>query len=191
MFTGIVTHAGTVAGKGPDNILIREPDLASRVRAGDSISVNGICLTVARASEDCFAFFFMPETEARTTIGAWQEGDRVNLELPVGAAGLFAGHIVTGHVDGVGKVKKIFPAGGSRKMEITVPTHLAKYIASKGSIAVNGVSLTVIETAADFFTVGLIPYTMEHTMFGLAAEGDALNIEVDILAKYLERLTRP
>src|SRR3989338_5902381 len=152
---------------------------------GSSAAVNGICLTVnATPRTRSFSIEVMPETHKKTMVGTLKVGDYVNLELPMSANALFEGHIVQGHVDGTGMIKKIQPEGNSHILTIKVRSEASRYLIDKGSIAVNGISLTIIEAKQSFFTVGIIPYTWKHTMLQYAKIDDSLNIEVDILAKY-------
>ena len=164
--------------------------MIKQVKNGDSVAVNGVCLTVIDKRADLFQVEVMPETLKRTALGGLKSGDIVNLELAMKAADRFAGHIVQGHIDGVATVKSIKQKGNSRLFTFEVPKQLGRYIVEKGSVAVNGISLTVIDTNNKTFTVGIIPYTWRHTMLSSAKVGDRVNIEVDILAKYLEKLEK-
>ncbi len=191
MFTGIISHLGSISRKETDQLIITAPeDLIKKLSLGMSIAVDGICLTVTSfsAKENVFSIDYMPETAHRTNIQHLHDGDLVNLELPVTAETLFAGHIVQGHVDDVAQIQEIKNDGNSRVFRFSINPKIAKYIVEKGSITVNGISLTVIEVGEDFFTVGIIPHTWEVTMLHTMKVGDFVNIEVDILAKYLERL---
>ncbi len=191
MFTGIITHLGSVVKKKSDTLVIRIPDdFHKKVKVGTSVSVNGICLTVTKIETRHFLTFnFMPETSKKTNIQYLQPGDIVNLELPVTTDTLFAGHIVQGHIDGTAVTTSIEPEGNSRIFRFNVHKNLSKYMIDKGSVGVNGISLTIIEAGKDFFTVGIIPHTWKHTMLHTAKVGDVVNVEVDILAKYVEKLT--
>ncbi len=190
MFTGIVTHLGKIKNKQDTSLAIEAPlSLIRELKKGTSIAVNGACLTVlAKPVDTSFTVEVMPETLSRTMLGKLNDGDQVNLELSVTPVTLLSGHIVQGHIDGVGIVKKIKEAGNSKILTINIPKSLSKYIVEKGSIAVNGISLTVIEARDIYFTVGIIPYTWTHTMIKDLKIRDQVNIETDILAKYLEKL---
>jgi len=157
---------------------------------GSSVAVNGVCLTLKNSpSARNFNVDLMPETLKRTSFSNLKRGDLVNLELAMAANARFEGHIVQGHIDGVAKLGSVKKQGNSYLMIFIVPEPLTRYIAEKGSIAVNGISLTVISAKSNQFTVGIIPYTWGHTMLQQLKAGDKVNIEVDILAKYLEKLT--
>ena len=191
MFTGIISHIGKVKSFQNSQLLVKaDRSLTKQVKNGDSVAVNGVCLTVIDKRADLFQVEVMPETLKRTALGGLKSGDIVNLELAMKAADRFAGHIVQGHIDGVATVKSIKQKGNSRLFTFEVPKQLGRYIVEKGSIAVNGISLTVIDASNKTFTVGIIPYTWRHTMLSSAKVGDRVNIEVDILAKYLEKLEK-
>lgn len=191
MFTGIITYLGKVSDK-KDNVLTIAADrsLLSKVKKGISILVNGICLTVINTNKRYFAVDFMPETKERTNIKYLQPADLVNLELPVTPNTFLSGHIVQGHIDGVAKLKEIAKKGNSYLLKFPVPKHLSRFIVGKGSIAINGISLTVIATRPSSFTVGIIPYTWDNTMLHTIKAGNFVNIEVDVLAKYVENLLK-
>jgi riboflavin synthase len=163
---------------------------AAALAVGGSIAVNGVCLTATAVTSSTFSADVSAATLAVTTLGALGVGDRVNLEPPLKAGDPLDGHIVTGHVDGVGEVVAVEPAGRSRRLVIAVPAALARYIAAKGSVAVDGVSLTVNGVEGAKFEVNVIPHTLAVTVIGEYARGTAVNIEVDMLARYLERLVR-
>lgn len=190
MFTGIVTHLGKLRKK--DNAQFTfavGKSFVNKLAQGTSVSVNGVCVSVCEEpGENTFTVEIMPETAVKTILKDLDLGDIVNLELPMTAKDMFGGHIVQGHVDCVGVLKKIIPEGNSRILRIAIPKEISKYIVAKGAICVNGISLTVIDAGEGFFTVGIIPYTWEQTMLSELTEGDGLNIEVDVLAKYMERL---
>ena len=191
MFTGIISHIGKVKSFQNNQLLVKaDRSLIKQVKNGDSVAVNGVCLTVIDKRADLFQVEVMPETLKRTALGGLKSGDIVNLELAMKAADRFAGHIVQGHIDGVATVKSIKQKGNSRLFTFEVPKQLGRYIVEKGSIAVNGISLTVIDASNKTFTVGIIPYTWKHTMLSQAKVGDRVNIEVDILAKYIDKLAR-
>ena len=192
MFTGIVEELGTVAGLEDQGDAIRLTVQAGHVTAdanlGDSIAVNGVCLTVAERSGEQFTADVMAETLAKTSLRGVQPGDRVNLERAVTPATRLGGHIVQGHVDGTGQVLDRAPSEHWEVVTISLPSGLARYVVAKGSITVDGVSLTVVDVADDRFTVSLIPETLARTTLGRRAPGEPVNLEVDIVAKYVERL---
>lgn len=194
MFTGIVEELGSVValtpdGEGSAQLVVRGPVVTEGVRHGDSIAVSGVCLTVTTpAGDGTFAVDVMAETLSRSSLGGLAPGDLVNLERALPADGRFGGHIVQGHVDGVGHVVDRVPGGRWEAVRFAVPPRLSRYLAEKGSVAVDGVSLTVVETDDESFTVGLIPTTLAATTLGRAAPGTVVNLEVDVVAKYLERL---
>jgi riboflavin synthase len=191
MFTGIVAHKGSVVDVEDDALVRRltvEAGLLADLTVGDSIAVNGVCLTAVAVQDSRIDVEVVRETLSRSNLGAVQPGDPVNLERPMSAQGRFDGHIVQGHVDGVGTVSQVVSDGDDRRLTIWVPTGLARFIVEKGSITVDGVSLTVTGVGSDQFEVALIPHTLEVTTLGLRKEGDPVNLEVDIIAKYVERL---
>ena len=193
MFTGIIQCTGRIArseSRGGDlRLTISAPALDfSDVAVGDSISVSGVCLTVVELGEHTFAMDVSSETLALTTLGALLDGDPVNLEKALRLSDRLGGHLVSGHVDGVGRVLSIEPDARSQRWMIEAPATLARYIAAKGSICIDGTSLTVNEVAGVRFGVNLIPHTVAHTAFHARRAGDAVNIEVDVIARYVERL---
>lgn len=190
MFTGIVGHLGRCEEKTEFGLKIRvDKGLIGKLHKGSSVAVNGVCFTVTKIIKATkLVFEVMPETWQKTMFDNLQTDDLVNLELPLKISDRLAGHIVAGHVDGVGTIKEIRKEGNSRVFKITIPRQLSKYIVEKGSIAVNGISLTVVEAKPRHFTVCVIPYTWKHTMLQQIQVGDLVNIEADILAKYVEKL---
>jgi riboflavin synthase len=192
MFTGIVERVGTVAAVadagGLRRLTIEVGEALGAIEIGDSIAVNGVCLTAVAAGEGRVAVEAVPETLERSNLGRLGAGDPVDLERPVPAGGRLDGHIVQGHVDGVGTVRSITSEGESRRVWIDAPDRLHRYFVEKGSVAVDGVSLTVSAVDGGGFEVVLIPHTLEATVFGVRRTGDAVNLEVDVLAKYVERL---
>ena len=191
MFTGIAEELGEVVEwrRSPSAVItIRGPVVAADARDGDSILVNGVCLTVVETDGVTFAADVMEESLRRSNLGGLRVGDPVNLERSVQVGGRLGGHIVQGHVDGVGVIAERTPGSAWETVRVDVPPALARYIAEKGSIAVDGVSLTVIEAGGQDFTVGLIPTTLERTTLGRKDVGARVNLEVDVLAKYIERL---
>lgn len=191
MFTGIITYLGKVKSRSKNNLTIQTSSKPLRkLSAGSSISINGICLTLTNKNKDYFGVDVMEETLKKTNLKNLHPADLVNLELPVTPNSLLSGHIVQGHIDGIGKVKNIAKRANSHVFKITLPGSLSAYVVEKGSVAVNGVSFTVIEVSSNFFTVGIIPYTFKNTNFQKSKVGDLVNLEVDILAKYLEKLVK-
>jgi riboflavin synthase len=192
MFTGIVEELGTVAGVEDQGDAIRLTIHAEHVLAdaglGDSIAVNGCCLTVAERDGDTWTADVMQETLDKTSLAGVQPGDRVNLERAVTPTTRLGGHIVQGHVDGVGTIASRTPSEHWEVVDVTMPTDLARYLVDKGSVTVDGVSLTVVEARDDGFSVSLIPETLARTTLGARQPGDRVNLEVDILAKHVEKL---
>lgn len=198
MFTGIVQSVGRISRlerRGGDVRLAVETarsasaglDLTD-VQTGDSIAVSGVCLTVIALAARSFSADVSNETLALTSLGQLQSGDGVNLEKALRLADRLGGHLVSGHVDGLGKVVSITPDGRSQRWTFELPPTLTRYVAAKGSVCIDGVSLTVNEVAGQRFGVNLIPHTIEHTAFHERHVGDAVNIEVDVIARYVERL---
>ena len=199
MFTGIVSELGAVVTTTPSpagrRLEFEAPGTTKGLEVGDSVAVNGVCLTAIRVDGTRFAVEAVQETLDRSNLGALEPGHRVDLERPTPADGRFDGHVVQGHVDGVGRVASRTAEGEAERIRIAVPPGLARYVVEKGSVAVDGVSLTV--TAASpvagapedaWFDVVLIPHTLDVTVLGDRAVGDIVNIEVDVLAKYVERI---
>lgn len=190
MFTGIVEALGSVRSVTQTEEAYRleiETDLGG-LGVGDSMAVNGVCLTVVETLEGGFAADVVHETRVRTNLGDLEPGSTVDLERPLAATGRFDGHIVQGHVDGIGTVHSLRREGDSVRMRVEMPVVLAGYIAEKGSIALDGVSLTVTAAGARWFEVALIPHTLKVTVLGQRKPGDGVNIECDVIAKYVERL---
>lgn len=194
MFSGLVKGLGTVAARtrhgADERFVIELPAGFAPPAVGGSIAVNGTCLTAVTSAADRFSADVSGETLAVTTLGSLAPGARVNLEPPLKAGDPLDGHIVTGHVDGVGEVVALEPAGRSKRLVIRVPPALARYIAAKGSVAVDGVSLTVNAVRGNELEVNIIPHTQAVTAIGGYERGTAVNIEVDMLARYLERLVQ-
>ena len=191
MFTGLVQGVGSVAGieRSDDGarITIATP-LVPELNAGDSIAINGVCLTAVDLASDSFVADAMNETLARSSLGDLAPGSSVNLELPLRATDRLGGHVVQGHVDGVGEVLDQHDDGFARRIRIGAPAEVLRYVVEKGSIAVDGVSLTITEVDERSFTVSLIPETLERTTLGGIGAGRRVNLEVDVLAKYVEKL---
>ena len=192
MFTGIVEQLGTVvssAETGTGRRLVLQGTGLGDLALGASLAVNGVCLTAVTLEEGSVALDIIPETLSRTNLGGLAVDDRVNLERPMPASGRFDGHIVSGHVDGLGVVESLVSAAdGAVVMELSLAPELTRYLVDKGSITVDGVSLTVASLTDRGLTVALIPHTLEVTTLGLRQPGDSVNLEMDVLAKYVERL---
>jgi riboflavin synthase len=191
VFTGLVADLGTVAALEAtgDGVRLRVTStLAAELSEGDSVAVNGVCLTATQVADGQFTADVMHETLRRSSLAEVADGTRVNLELPLRAADRLGGHVVQGHVDGVGAIRDAVEDGFARVVTIDAPPELLRYVVEKGSIAVDGVSLTVASVTADTFSVSLIPETLERTNLGAAAVGTPVNLEVDVLAKYVEKL---
>lgn len=186
MFTGIIEHQGLIRKKTASCLQIEaKAILVGQLALGLSISVNGVCLTVSqRPTQTTFAVDVMPETLRKTMLGSLKLNSLVNLELPLKVTDRLAGHLVQGHIDGTAAIKNIKPLGNSYIFTFAAPKKLLKYLAVKGSVAINGISLTLIKVTVDGFTVGIIPHTWKQTMLKDVKAGDLVNVEVDILAKY-------
>jgi riboflavin synthase len=198
MFTGIVTELGAVTSvvaiDGAVRLTVEAPHTTSGLVVGDSIAVNGVCLTAVKVLDETFSVEIVDESLNRSSLGSLGLGHSVNLERPMRASGRFDGHIVQGHVDGVGTVVAINPEGQAARYRISLPRDLSRYVVEKGSITVDGTSLTVtaVTELADeeaWFEIVLIPHTLEVTVFGRMGVGAAVNLEVDVIAKYVERMT--
>lgn len=189
MFTGIVEELGTV-GSIKSGVLIVDASLVLEdLDVKDSICVNGACLTVTGLTGKGFQVDVVPETLRRTNLGELTSGSKVNLERSLQMGGRLGGHIVQGHVDGTGEISSIAEDGDAYLYSFSVSPELSRYIVQKGFICVDGISLTVVDCADDEFTVTLIPYTREHTVLGTKSEGNKVNLEADIMAKYIEKLS--
>ncbi len=191
MFTGIVEAVGRVTAVEPrgsaTRLRIEAGALAEGARIGDSVAVNGGCLTVAAVEGEILAFDAVPETLARTALGGLGPGARVNLERALRAGGRLDGHIVQGHVDGVGRVRQLLRQGEDARLFVDCAPEFADWLVEKGSVAIDGVSLTVVGVAAAGFDVALIPHTLETTTLGALSPGDRVNLEADVLGKYVKR----
>jgi len=190
MFTGIVEEIGVVRGTSSGCLVIGAKKVLEDTRPGDSIAINGACLTVTSINSDDFSVDIMPETFRRTNLGRLHYGDLVNLERAMLAGGRFGGHLVQGHVDGTGKVRALMPEEESVIARISAPAELMPYTVNKGFIAVDGVSLTVTDYDDFSFSVSLVAYTCQNTTLGSRRPGDIVNLEVDVFAKYVERLNQ-
>ncbi|MEU6082360.1 riboflavin synthase [Streptomyces sp. NPDC047108] len=192
MFTGIVEELGEVVAVedlgDASRFRLRGPVVTDDAKHGDSIAVNGVCLTVVETGQGEFTADVMAETLSRSSLGALAPGSRVNLERPMALGGRLGGHLVQGHVDGTGTVVDRKSAEHWEIVKISLPEHLTRYVVEKGSITVDGISLTVVDAGPDFFTVSLIPTTLALTTLGIKQPGDPVNLEVDVIAKYVERM---
>ena len=188
MFTGIVEEVGIVSKITNNGMTVKALRVLSDAKLGDSIAVNGTCLTAVSFTASEFSVDLSPETMRRTSLGQLTEGGRVNLERALSASDRMGGHIVQGHVDGTGRITSIKPDGDSIIFRVRIPKRLDKYIVEKGFVAVDGISLTVVKRGASSFTLAVIPYTLENTNLAVLSEGDQVNLEADILAKYVESL---
>jgi riboflavin synthase len=195
VFTGIVEELGEITAvedqTEASRFTVRGPVVTEGARHGDSIAVNGVCLTVVEHGDGTFTADVMAETLKRSSLGALRPGSRVNLERPMALGGRLGGHLVQGHVDGTGTVLERRPAEHWEIVKVALPAELSRYVVEKGSITVDGISLTVVEAAADYFTVSLIPTTLALTTLGIKQPGDPVNLEVDVIAKYVERMMAP
>lgn len=192
MFTGLVETTGSVVSLNRDRDVLKlrlsVHDLAEQIYLGQSISVSGVCLTVTDIEKQGFSLEIIPETAQRTTLGRLTVGRRVNLERALRADSRLDGHIVTGHIDGIGTIEKILSPGRTKNISISASSSILQHVVQKGSIALDGISLTVIEVSDTMFTVGVIPTTLADTTLGSASMGDDVNIETDIIAKYVNKL---
>ncbi len=189
MFTGIVEEIGMVRSIRADGLTIEANVVLDGVKLGDSINVNGACLTITTFDKQCFTVDTVPETLRRTNLGTLQSGDGVNLERALPVDGRLGGHVVQGHVEGTAEVVSLTPDGSNGvTARFRAPDALMRFIVAKGFIAIDGVSLTVVDCEADTFSVTLIPFTREHTNLGKRQVGEQVNLETDVLARYVERL---
>lgn len=188
MFTGIVEEIGVVGQTRPGALTVAATTVTSDLKLGDSIAVDGVCLTVVHRADGTFTCNVQPETLRRSTLGGLRAGARVNLERAMPMNGRFGGHIVQGHVDATGRIVELRPDGDGLIARFEAPRSLMRYVVSKGFIAVNGTSLTVVDAEENWFTVALVTYTREHVAFLDGGPGSAVNLEVDVLAKYVEKL---
>lgn len=191
MFSGIVEEIGTVARARPGHLAVQARQVLEGTRLGDSLNVNGACLTVSALAPGGFSVDIMEETARRTSLGALRPGTKVNLERAVKAEGRLGGHLVQGHVDATGTALSVTPRARSRLLRLAGPPEVMRYVVEKGFIAVDGVSLTVVGRDARSFTVSLVGFTLEHTTLGQRRPGDRVSLEADIMAKYVEQYTNP
>ena len=189
MFTGIVEEVGKVGEVSPRHLTVEASTVFNDLKISDSICVNGVCLTVTDIVAKTFSMDVVPETLRRTNLGQLSSRDPVNLERSMKADGRFGGHIVQGHVDGTGTVADIAPDGDASLVRFTAPPAIMRYVVEKGFVAVDGTSLTVVNCDDRTFSVTVIPFTRENTVFGARVVGDVVNLEADIMAKYVERLS--
>ncbi len=189
MFTGIIEEIGVVKDREQDRLAVEANKVLEGMKSGDSIAVNGACLTIVSLDKRRFSANIMPETLRRTNLGVLHYSDQVNLERALALGGRLGGHLVLGHIDDTGEVMDMTGEEGGQIMRISAPARLMPYVVDKGSIAVDGVSLTVAAFDALSFVVSLVAYTTEHTTLGMRRPGDKVNLETDIIAKYVEGLT--
>jgi riboflavin synthase len=188
VFTGLVREVGTVTSMVDGRLTIQAPETARGAELGDSVAIDGVCLTVVARDDSTLSFDAVPETLSRTALGTLEQGSRVNLEPALRAGDPLGGHYVQGHVDGVGTVRSVQPEGDGTRLGFEAPAELLRYIVEKGSIAVQGTSLTVAAVDDTGFEVALIPHTLRATTLGELAPGQPVNLETDVLAKYVEKL---
>jgi riboflavin synthase len=191
LFTGIVEEVGKIARIGSDKLTVSAGAVLEGLELGASIAVNGICLTITELTSSSFSVAIMEETINRTNIGRLSIGDRVNLERPLTLSKPIGGHLVQGHIDATGKVIALTRESSSTLIKIESPASLMHYIAEKGFIALNGISLTVTERRSDSFSVSIVNHTLQHTILSEVRIGDIVNLEVDIISKYVEQLVNP
>ena len=190
MFTGIVEELGKVTSAQAGNLVITANDVLSGIERGGSIAVNGVCLTVTDFNNNSFSVDVMPETLKRTNLGLLSAGDRVNLERPVALGGRLGGHLVQGHVDDTGRIASVIWDAGTMLVRFEAPPEVMRFTVEKGFVAVDGVSLTITTKDASSFWVSVVDYTRKHTTLGSKQVGDLVNLEVDIIAKYVEQLSQ-
>jgi riboflavin synthase len=190
VFTGLVRDLGRVVSFDGGRLTVAAPATAAAAELGDSVAIDGVCLTVVALDGGTLSFDAVPETLARTALSSLDRDSRVNLEPALRAGDPLGGHYVQGHVDGVGTVRSLEPEGAGKRIWIETPADLLRYVVEKGSIAVQGASLTVAATDGAGFAVALIPHTLEVTTLGALTPGDRVNLEVDVLAKYVEKLIK-
>ena len=188
MFTGIVEEVGRIQEVAPGRLTIRGGTALEGLRIGDSIAVNGVCLTVVALQNGAIAVDITPETLRLTNLGQVVQDDPVDLERPVAMGGRLDGHMVQGHVEGTGRVLSVERENNAVVISIETPAEIMRYVVAKGFIAVDGISLTVVEPTSASFAVSVIPYSLKHTVLGFRKLGDVVNLETDIIARYVERL---
>ncbi len=191
MFTGIIKNLGTVKSKTAAAMQIKAGGkFIKRLKPESSVAVNGVCLTATKIKRDSFLVDIMPETWKKTMLGQLKKNRAVNLELPLKLSDAVDGHLVLGHVDGTAVIKKIIKAGNSLVFSFSAPKTLTKYLVDKGSVTINGIALTIISVRGKNFTVGIVPHTFKNTTFNKLKVGGAVNVEVDILAKYVYKFLK-
>ncbi|MBU2609252.1 MAG: riboflavin synthase [Chloroflexi bacterium] len=190
MFTGIVEEIGRVISTGTGSLVVAAEQVAQGMALGQSMAVNGVCLTVTRFDSSSFSVDVMPETLNRTNLGGLLPGDRVNLERPLALGGQVGGHLVQGHVDATGKLAAAVPDGEALIITFEAPPEVMRYVVDKGFIAIDGISLTVTARSDSSFQVSMVDFTRRHTNLGERKVGDQVNLEVDIIAKYVEQFTQ-
>jgi len=191
VFTGIIEEIGRVVSAPTGNLVIAAGDVLQGIEAGGSIAVNGVCLTVTGFTSDSFSVDLMPETQQQTNLGLLTAGSEVNLERPLTLGKPLGGHLVQGHIDGTGRVTSITPDGTAVIAGFEAPLEIMRYLVKKGFVAVDGVSLTVLSRGASSFEVSIVDFTRRHTVLGSRRVGDRVNLEVDIIAKYVEQFRQP
>jgi len=191
VFTGIIAEVGRVTSAQPGSLVIAVSKVLQGVELGGSIAVNGVCLTITSFNTNSFSVDIMPETLRQTNLGLLSTGDRVNLEMPLALGGQLGGHLVQGHVDATGRVASVTGDGEAMLIRFEVPPEVMRYIVEKGFVAVDGVSLTVVTKDTSSFLVSVVDYTRTHTTLGNRQVGDLVNLEVDVIAKYVEQLSQP
>ncbi len=190
MFTGIIQEVGRVTSAQPRKLVIAASEVLQGIELGGSIAINGVCLTIINFNSNSFSVDIMPETLTRTNLGLLSAGDRVNLERPLALSGELGGHLVQGHVDATGRVASITWNGEAMLVRLETPPEVIRYMAEKGFIAIDGISLTVVTKDASSFQVSVVDYTRRHTNLGGRQVGDVVNLEVDIIAKYVEQFSQ-
>jgi len=191
VFTGIIEEVGKVSSTPAGNLVIAAREVLSEIKYGGSIAVNGVCLTVTSFTADSFSVDVMPETLKRTNLGLLSAGDTVNLERPVALGGQMGGHLVQGHIDDTGRVASVIWEGEATLIKFEASPEVMRFVVEKGFIAVDGISLTIASREADSFQVSVVDYTRQHSTLGSKQVGDLVNLEVDIIAKYVEQLSQP
>jgi len=193
MFSGIIQSIGNVVSirpTGGGREVVISPKLKRKFRNGESVMISGICSTVTKTTAGKLTFFYMPETLKKTNAGSWKAGARVNIEPSLKVGDDISGHFVFGHIDGVARIDSIKRLGGSRVIWFTAPKGMGKFLIPKGSVALDGTSLTIVDVKGDRFSVSFIPFTLAHTTIGQKQPGDTINFEADMLAKYISKLVR-
>jgi len=191
MFTGITTEIGSIIATASSRLTVGAPQTARGLAVGASVAVNGVCLTVTEFDNASFKVDIMPETLGRTNLGQLRAGDRVNLERALVLGGELGGHLVQGHIDDVGRVVSVTEVAGARLVGFEAPPEVMRYIVTKGFVAIDGISLTVVDRDDKSFRVSVVEHTRQHTTIGERRVGAVVNLEVDIIAKYVERMMRP